>query len=352
VITEAANQGTDRVNVNSDGNVDVTFTLPTNIEEGTMGNLGDRKGTLIGNTLNNLLIGNGEGVGTFLLNGGAGNDTLTGSIGNDTLIGGTGADSQLGGAGSDVFLYASPAEFVAGESVNGEADSDVLRFTSATPGATLVLSGTVQVESVAITNSAGLITTTALNINAAGVTNALSIVGNNGANTLTGTALPDTLSGNSGNDVLIGGDGNDLVIGGAGADNLQGGLGDDVIRLHALADFAAGEMINGGAGTDTLQMLGNLQVFDLGAIANNRIVGIEVVLVGADTMLVLGLSDVLDLSDTTNTLRVDGVDNSIVSAGQGWIAGGQQVIGPNTYNSYTSGAATLLVDTDISQTIS
>ncbi len=193
--------------------------------------------TLVGNNGANILTGTGLA------------DTLTGNGGNDTLIGGAGEDNLQGGDGNDVFLFAL-GDSGAGESVVGGAGIDALRFT-ATSG-TLDLSGTVDVESVAIATAAGLTTgTTAVNLNASDVTNALSIIGNNGANVLTGTAFADTLTGNLGNDTLIGGAGNDTLNGGAGADTLQGGADDDLILLASAAEFAPGELINGGHGNPT-----------------------------------------------------------------------------------------------------
>jgi Ca2+-binding RTX toxin-like protein len=296
------------------------------------------------------------GQGNDNLSGGAGNDSIHGGPGNDTLTGGAGVDSLNGGQGdfNDVFIYAAAADFSAGESVDGGGgtDTDVLRFTSATAGQTLTLSGTVLVESVAITNAAGVMTTTALNVNAAGVTNALNIIGNNGVNKLTGTAFDDTLTGNSGNDVLIGGAGNDTLLGGVGADNQMGGLGDDLFQLTTLTEFATGELINGEAGNDMLQLTGANQVLNLIAIANNRITGIEVLDItgSGNNTLTLNLADVIDLSFETNTLRVDGDGGDVVnSAGQGWTVGAEQLAG---YTTYTFGAATLLIDSDITQNIS
>jgi len=46
------------------------------------------------------------------------------------------------------------------------------------------------------------------------------------------------------------------------------------------------------------------------------------------------------------------VGDRITSTLQGWISGGTTPLDNNLYNRYTSGAATLLVDTDITQTIS
>ena len=230
--------------------------------------------------------------------------------------------------------------------------------TSTTNGATLVLSGTVQVESVAIADANGVTTdTAAVHLNAAGVTSALAIFGNDGANTITGTAHADILIGNSGNDLLNGNAGNDTLLGGAGSDNLQGGLGDDAIQLaDLLGEFGATELIDGGVGNaDVLELTGASQSLDLTTIANNRILGIEIVdLFGTgNNTLALNVADLLALSTTSDLLRVDGdAGDTVNSTGQNCAAGGVVTIGANEYNFYTNGAATLLMDTDITQNIS
>jgi Ca2+-binding RTX toxin-like protein len=160
-----------------------------------------------GNELKNILTGNS---GNNQLSGLAGKDTLTGGDGNDTLNGGAGADNLQGEAGDDLVLLASAAQFAAGEIINGGADTDTVRVTSTVAGALTLSANVIDVERVEIANAAGLTTgLAAINVNAAAVANGLTILGNNGANVLTGTSQVDTLTGNGGNDTLRGGLGND-----------------------------------------------------------------------------------------------------------------------------------------------
>ncbi len=49
----------------------------------------------------------------------------------------------------------------------------------------------------------------------------------------------------------------------------------------------------------------------------------------------------------SNTLRVTGNRDDSAEIGTGWTQGADQVIGQNTYHSYTQNLATLLVDSDI-----
>jgi hypothetical protein len=62
--------------------------------------------------------------------------------------------------------------------------------------------------------------------------------------------------------------------------------------------------------------------------------------------------DVLDLSDTTNQLIVNGnAGDAVTFTGLGWTAGSTTTLNGILYDRYTIGAATLLVYTDITQTI-
>ena len=148
-------------------------------------------------------------------------DTLIGNAGNDRLNGGAGDDTLNGGNGIDVIVIEAAGDHGVGETINGEAGADVIRFTSVTGGEELTLSAGVTVESVVIANAAGVTTgTIALDVDASAVvSNGLTIVGNAGANVLTGTGLDDVLKGGGGDDVLTGGLGNNKLFGGGGDDS-------------------------------------------------------------------------------------------------------------------------------------
>jgi Ca2+-binding RTX toxin-like protein len=158
-------------------------------------------------------------------------------------------------------------------------------------------------------------------------------------NPLLGFALPE---------VLIGGLGNDVINGQGGSDVLKGGAGNDILMFDP-----ADRLVEGDSGEDMLSFgltPGNNSL-DLTAISNTKYTGIEIVSLSGlgDNTLTLNLRDVLALSDTSNTLRVDGNTGDVVnSAGQGWIAGGTVEVFPGVnYQSYTAGAATLLLHPDI-----
>ena len=186
----------------------------------------------------NLALASNQAVETLRANAGStgllltGNNlknTIVGGNGADTINGGAGVDILNGGANNDIFLVASAADHSSVEAIDGGIGSDRLRFTSTTAGQTLVLSNKVLgVESVAAATAAGSTAgTTALNLDGSALSYGLQLIGNNGANILTGTAFVDTLEGAAGKDILDGG---------LGADALAGGAGDDTYFVENSSD--------------------------------------------------------------------------------------------------------------------
>lgn len=104
-----------------------------------------------------------------------------------------------------------PPSLSEGKSLTGGEGADTLRYTGTTVATLTLTSLVTNTERVEIADAAGNLTgTAAINVNAAAVTsNGMALVGNNGANVLTGTSQGDTLIGNAGNDQLRGGVGGD-----------------------------------------------------------------------------------------------------------------------------------------------
>ena len=106
----------------------------------------------------------------------------------------------------------------------GTNGTDERHFTSTVSGGKLTLTSGIAVESVRIGTgtvvTAVTTSTTALNVDASLASNALSILGNAGVNTLTRSIYADTLNGGSSNGSLIGGAGHDIPTCGAGADTV------------------------------------------------------------------------------------------------------------------------------------
>jgi len=176
------------------------------------------------------------------------------------------------------------------------------------------------------------------------ITGAVTHLGGIGDDTLTGTAAAET---------FVGGTGNDTLIGKGGADAFQGGAGNDTIQVSTLDFFLA----DGGNGTDTLKLDGSGLHLDLTSLADSKTRSIERIdITGTgDNTLTLSVRDVLDLSDESNTLLVKGDAGDAVHRGPGWTAAstggtegnGTSIIGGETFQILTAGAAKLLVDTDM-----
>ena len=108
--------------------------------------------------------------------------------------------------------------------------------------------------------------------------------------------------------------------------------------------------------TDTLRLAGSGATLNLTLIPNTWHADLEAIdLTGTgNNGLTLALADVLAFSSNSDTVRVDGNAGDTVTATDpagSWTAGADEVIGVNTYHSYTQASATLLIDTDISSNL-
>ena len=162
-----------------------------------------------------------------------------------------------------------------------------------------------------------------------------------GAVTHLGTSGTDSLTGTSATERFVSGQGNDTLTGGGGKDVFNAGAGNDLIRVSSTTF----RNVDGGSGTDTLSILGGGLTLDLTVLANNKISGIEKIsLTGTgNNTLELAALDLFDLSETTNQLKVDGNAGDTVELAGTWTDGGAAA----GYHTYTLGAATILIDTDI-----
>ncbi|MDH4377474.1 MAG: FG-GAP-like repeat-containing protein [Ramlibacter sp.] len=231
--------------------------------------------TLTGSALADRLTG---GSGNDTLTGGAGNDTLAGAGGDDLITGGLGVDAMDGGNGSDLYLIGTSSEHTAAEiSDTGTSGVDELRFVATTASTLTLFAGDTGIERVTLGtgNGTSAITTgsTALNVNASAVLNALTLQGNDGANNLTGTAFDDTLLGGGGNDSLTGGLGNDVLRGSSGNDSLTGGGGVDRFVFDTLPNATTNRdtVTDFLAGVDLIQL--SRTVF--AALGSGETLGIE-----------------------------------------------------------------------------
>ncbi|MBA5249546.1 MAG: hypothetical protein FE834_08505, partial [Gammaproteobacteria bacterium] len=163
-----------------------------------------------------------------------------------------------------------------------------------------------------------------------------------------GTTGDDTLTSTHTNkdEIFVSGAGNDTLTGNGGMDVFSAGAGNDTViisanNITALEKIGAGNRanINGGSGIDTLKLDGSGLILDLTKISNNRIKDIEKIdLTGSgDNLFKLSLNDVLDASTSTNTLKVLGNSGDKVHLdNNNWTTSNTQTEDSITYNVYTS----------------
>lgn len=230
-VIEYAGQGTDTV-ISA-----LSYTLGANMENLTLSGIGATTGN--GNELANQINGNSI---NNVLRGYAGNDILAGQGGDDTLDGGIGADTLYGGTGNDVYIVDNALDRVV--EYAGQGTDTVYSYVTHTL--------TANVENLVLVGTA-----------------AISGVGNELSNRITGNAAGNALYGNAGNDVLSGNAGNDALIGGVGADALVGGTGNDYFIFRALSDSTVAS-----AGQDTIYDFTTGDKIDLRSIdANSLLTG-------------------------------------------------------------------------------
>ncbi|MFN4140372.1 CAP domain-containing protein [Aestuariivirga sp.] len=247
------------------------------------------------------------GTGNDTLSGLGGNDTLRGGAGNDQINGGTGADAMFGGNGSDAYFVDNTGDVVDETGTDGVDTvfssvsfslADSARAKGSVENLTLTGTGSVNATGNSLNNvimgNAGAnklsggsgIDTVSYEKAGSGVTVTLASTsaqstGGGGSDTLsgfenlTGSIHADRLTGSSGNnvlhglggnDTLSGGYGNDVLIGGAGADRLIGGSGGDRFVFTSLAD--SGDLLTDFvSGTDKLDLTQLLEEAGLGDAA-------------------------------------------------------------------------------------
>ncbi len=272
LVFENQNQGHDAVEAHA------SYYLFAHIEDLTLAaGAGDAFG--VGNDLANALQGNAGanlllgGGGNDRLSGAAGNDNLFGEAGDDSLYGDDGVDYLVGGAGADMLDGGRQADALYGEDGNdtlwggagfvtdilvggagddilhgdsGESDYDLLDGSSGNDTYYVDTGDDLTFEAA----GGGTDTVYARVLGAnngvylyAQVENLVLVddtrfgVGNELANSLTGSAAVNWLLGGAGNDVLNGKGGNDVLFGEGGADRFvfERGTGGD-----AVGDFAVG----------------------------------------------------------------------------------------------------------------
>jgi len=175
---------------------------------------------LMGMDGNDTLKGYG---GADSLHGGNGNDTLRGNDGNDTLDGGAGADTMQGGTGGDTYYVDNGADDVIELAGQGADQVQTSVSYSLAPGS--------EVEMLGTTDRAA--------------TTAISLAGNEYANTISGNA------------------GVNVIVGGAGLDTMWGGDGGDIFVWHSITEMGSTVDANSDTVGDFNAAIGDLLVLNL-----------------------------------------------------------------------------------------
>lgn len=163
-----------------------------------------------------------------------------------------------------------------------------------------------------------------------------------------GTAGNDVVNGTVRDEALVGGRGSDVLNGGGGSDSLIGGANNDILVWDA-----ADHRIDGGSGFDTLRFDGAAQTLDFTLLPSKIITDINLInLTGSgDNHLRLSLQDLLQATDHA-ALRVAGdAGDSVELTTPGWTQIADRSVEGNGYHAYIHGTATLLIDADITQTV-
>jgi VCBS repeat-containing protein len=225
-----------------------------------------------GNDLSNKITGN------------TGNNILTANEGDDTISGGAGADTMWGGSGNDSYVVDNTGDIIR-EEVSNIDSRDAGGIDSVTSSVTYSL--TPHVENLTLTGSL-----------------AISGIGND---------LDNQLTGNNGSNVLSGQSGNDTLNGGSGSDTMRGGAGDDIYIVDNSRDVT-NEAISTSNSADAggIDTVRSSVSFTLGAYIEN------LALTGTSAINGTGnsLNNLLTGNNAINTLN-GGVGNDIMNGGGG-----------------------------------
>jgi Ca2+-binding RTX toxin-like protein len=232
-------------------------------------------------------------LGTFndTIFGGAGNDTIFAGRGDDRLNGGADGDDMFGGDGDDWYFVDNDQDRVFERIDQGDADR-------VSTSVTYVLAADQEIELFTTTSSTG---TNALSLT--GNRQSQSIVGNDGANTLSDGGGPgvDQLLGRGGNDIYIVRNVNTTITessGGGTADRVTAGVD---FRLASDDNIEQMRTVNSGA-TTGIDLTGNaLSQTMIGNAGDNSLNGGA----GNDTMTGSGGADRFVFSTALASSNVD-----------------------------------------------
>lgn len=305
-LIELANEGIDEVHIANNG-----YTLPEHVEYlELLQNEIYIPIFLLGNALDNRIIGSDSAINGEVLSGADGNDTLYGRSGDDLLTGGSGSDFLFGGDGDDVLdPNAGPDSVEGGEgndtifyvsgthTINGGNGVDTLNLFQCSVPTHLVVN--LPLDSLRVYSRTGkiwgersFIYEVENLIGAEFVDN--YFYGNASDNYFVGGNSQDYFWGGLGNDTLDGGRGNDYLSGEEGIDTIIESLGDDIYIVNHVDDQVVSRAVTQYGGIDrigahncsydlnrsnalieNLTLIGNVDSYALGNSLDNTMLGSE-----------------------------------------------------------------------------
>ncbi|EJQ7923771.1 BapA prefix-like domain-containing protein [Pseudomonas aeruginosa] len=165
-----------------------------------------------------------------------------------------------------------------------------------------------------------------------------------------GTSGDDVLSGANGSSEHInGGDGSDLIFNVGTGDHVVAGNGNDTIQITA-TDFVS---IDGGAGFDTLVLANGIDL-DYNAVGVGTLSNLERIDLGkgdSGSVLTLTAAEVDAITDANNTLQITGENKDTLNVVGAVNTGTTQLINGITYDVYTFGSTTLLIEDNTVQVV-
>ncbi|MDM3888833.1 Ig-like domain-containing protein, partial [Pseudomonas sp. BCRC 81390] len=165
-----------------------------------------------------------------------------------------------------------------------------------------------------------------------------------------GTAGDDVMSGASGSSEHINaGAGSDLIFNVGSGDQVVAGDGNDAIQITA-TNFTA---IDGGAGFDTLILADGIDL-DYNAVGVGTLTNIERIDLGrgdSGSVLTLTAAEVDAITDSNNVLQVTGESNDTLNVVGAVNTGTTQEVNGITYDVYSFGSSTLLIEDNTVQVV-
>ena len=231
------------------------------------------------------------------INGGAGTDTI--NVSNENTYGTTNTTGDAVTLALDIYHTNIEKVVVLDNATDDTADVTISIAAAYTGTALTIDASALDQNALSTANEALLLT------QAAADTAALTVLGGEGADSITtgasadhitGNGGIDTISSNAGNDSIYAGAGNDIIDTGAGRDYAEGGAGNDTFNIATDSHFEVSggtETLDGGAGTDILSF-DAASTHDISAAELGSVKNIEQITIAATTstnQTTLGLSD-------------------------------------------------------------